>query len=87
MLSNSRGDDFSVWFCHLHHVVRWPLVSELPQAVDEALAGLTVDSACLQHGLALFHKLEEDTNEATNVIAAWIIKQKPNIMKQTEKWK
>lgn len=37
------------------------MVSQLPHAVDEALAGLTVDPARLQHGLALFHKLD-DTN-------------------------
>lgn len=43
---------------HLHHVLPGAVVSQLPEAVDEALAGLAVDSACLQHGLALFHKLE-----------------------------
>jgi len=59
-------------------------VSQLPEAVDEALAGLTVGPPCLQHGLALFHKLEEHKHgipalklstchkevvEATNVIS------------------
>lgn len=47
---------------HRHHLVLGALVSELPEAVDEALAGLTVDSACIQHGLALFHQLD-DTNK------------------------
>lgn len=40
---------------HLHHVVPGALVSELPQAVDKALAGLAVDPACLHHGMALFY--------------------------------
>lgn len=47
---------------HLHHAVSGALVSELPQAVDEALAGLAVDPARLHHGMALFHKLD-DTNK------------------------
>lgn len=48
-------------FFHLHGLFPGALVSQLPQAVDEALAGLAVDSAGLQHGMALFHKLD-DTN-------------------------
>lgn len=47
---------------HLHHLVPGAVVSQLPEAVDEALAGLAVDPACLQHGLALFHQLD-DTNK------------------------
>ena len=42
---------------HLHRLVPGALMSQLPEAVDEALAGLAVDSAGLQHGLALFHEL------------------------------
>lgn len=33
-------------------------MSQLPQPVDEALAGLAVDPAGLQHGLALLHELD-----------------------------
>lgn len=51
----------SVCFSHLHRAVPGALVSQLLEAVDEALAGLAVGPAGLQHGLALFHKLE-DTN-------------------------
>lgn len=40
---------------HRHHLVPGALVSELPEAIHEALAGLTVGFAGLQHGLALFH--------------------------------
>lgn len=48
---------------HRHHAVPGAtLVSELPEAVDEALAGLAVDPARLHHGMALFHKLD-DTNK------------------------
>ena len=49
----------SVCSPHLHHLVPGALVSQLPEAVDEALAGLAVDSARLQHGLALFHELRD----------------------------
>lgn len=42
---------------HLHHAVPGAVVSQVSEAADEALAGLAVDSARLQHGLALFHKL------------------------------
>lgn len=44
---------------HLHHVVPGAVESQLPQPVDEALAGLAVDSARFQHGLTLFHKLDD----------------------------
>lgn len=46
---------------HLHHLVPRALVSQLSETVDEALAGLAVGSARVQHGLTLFHKLQ-DTN-------------------------
>lgn len=44
---------------HLHHLVPGAVVTQLPQAVHKALAGLAVDPARLQHGLALFHKLDD----------------------------
>lgn len=50
---------------HLHHLVSTALVAQLSEAVDKALAGLAVDSACLQHGLALFHQLQ-NTNTLRN---------------------
>lgn len=43
---------------HLQHGVPGAVVSQLPQPVDEAPAGLAVDPAGLHHGLALFHQLQ-----------------------------
>lgn len=59
MRGNTRG--LRTWTCcsHLHHEVPGALVSQLPEAGDEALAGLAVGPARLQHGLALFHKLHD----------------------------
>lgn len=34
-------------------------MSQLPQAVDEALTALAVDPTGLQHGLALLHQLHD----------------------------
>lgn len=48
---------------HRHHLVPGALVSQLPEAADKALAGLTVRSACIQHGLALFHQLKDTDKE------------------------
>jgi len=42
-------------------------VSQIPEAIHKALAGLAVHSAGLQHGLALFHKLD-DTNATVRFI-------------------
>lgn len=49
----------SVKLCyfHLHGLVPRAVLSQIPEATHEALAGVAVDSAGLQHGLALFHKL------------------------------
>lgn len=38
-------------------------MSQLPEAVDEALAGLAVDSARVQHGLALLHELRDTSKQ------------------------
>lgn len=57
----SRSSNFPArprGFTHLHHGVPGAVVSQLPQPVDEALAGLAVGPAGLHHGLALFHQLE-----------------------------
>lgn len=51
---------------NLHHLVPGAVVSQVAQAVHKALAGLAVDPARLQHGLALFHQLGGNTHNIHN---------------------
>lgn len=60
---------------HLHHLVPGALVSQIPEAVDEALAGLAVDPARLQHGLALFHELENRDKQHHSHPSSWGLKR------------
>lgn len=64
---------------HLHHLVPGALMSQLPQAVDEALTALAVDPTGLQHGLALLHQLHDAWHatqqlKSSRLLSPWIIK-------------
>lgn len=58
MTSRSSFPSRAAETTHLHHGVPGAVLAQLPQPVDEALAGLAVDPAGLHHGLALLHQLE-----------------------------
>ena len=47
---------------HLHQVVGGVVASQLLEAVDEALAGVAVDLAGLQHVVALLDQLHHNNN-------------------------
>lgn len=69
------------FIAHLHHGVPRAVVSQLPQPVDEALAGLTVGPAGLHHGLALLHQLDHSVTGLERLLRSEAAETQPT---QTE---